>query len=631
MLSKSKLKTEVKRQFMAARELVRPLIERRKKSLDLYTGFFAYNELENADAFKENVPYTKTLLDNTLPLLVQKLPQSKVSPRDSAKYYAPAKLMDKLITFTFDANDFHDKFPLNEKEAMLAGDHLSKIIWNPDPNKNYPLITSIDINNVSVHPAKLELDDEFPLFVRREMTKQQMKEETNWDHDAINSLGEPKLKDRSYRKEQMVKLGLPPDKTKNGGVEDEEWNLYEVVERWGMMEFKNSERKMGCVVLANGEAILNDKPYLDELEPYESPFANDVMPFAQLPYDRLPNSFWSMSFIDPIASQQIELNDLEAMKKSNYVRRNNPPFLVGQSANLDLSSAKMLSGLPWMVDDINAVKPFELPDLAPSIELQQAMIRRTMMNVTGATDILMTAPEDQGTKGSHKVQSAAHAQILQESIKTRFILQAMNVDRYVERIGKLLINLWQDERYWTGMEGNKIALAIADNEGNNSTQDVTWQDIQGELDFVVTAASSIAQSPAAEATQAANLLQLLLPSPFAKDLNFEPFLKKMIDNSGFDYTEVKKPDASNLPQLTQKLDQIMLQIQQPNFKTLPPVEQLKLIQSGKMLQQKIAELQQKAGSQGQQPPGQPVQPQPGTQPGPEQTVSGQQLQPQGAQ
>jgi len=615
-MTHKKLIAEINRQFKASRSLLQPLIERRNRGLELYTGFFAVDQIENADGIRENVPYLTTLVDNTLPILTQTLPQSKVSPR-SPKSFAPAKLMDSMISYTFDANDFQEKFVVDELESMLCGDHISKVIWNPNPLKNYPLITSIDINNISSHPAKLELDDEFPLYLKREMTKKQMKEETNWDHDAIDSLGESKLGDKSYRMEQMKKLGLPPEKSKNGGKEDEEWNLYEVVERWGMMDFMGGERKMGCVIVANGEHILNPHPYFDDLEPFESPFANNVMPFAKLSYKKLPNTFWAMSFIDPITSQQIELNDLEAMKKSNYIRRNNPPIKVDKYAEVDLSSLKFMAGLPWIVNGVNNLEPFILPDLAPSIEGQQMMIRRTMQNVTGATDILMTIPEQTGAKGggAHKVQSAAHAQLLQESIKMRFMPQAMNIDRYIERIGKLLINLWQDKRYWIGMEGNKIALAIADDEGNNSLTDITNEMIQGELDFVVTSASSIAQSNQALATQAANLLQLFSQDP---SLDMTSVKKAVFEYSGYDFNKIQKSKASYLPQLTQKLQQLNLVANQPNFKTMPPLEQQKVIQAITQLKQQIQMIQQQ--SQGQQGPGQPGQ-----------SMSGQQLQPEAQQ
>lgn len=625
-MTKKKLITEVRQQFQASRVLVQPLIDRRNYNLNLYTAFSAVQNTENADNIKEFIPYTATLLDNTLPLLVAQLPQSKVSPRNTQKDFTASKLMDQLITFTFDSNDFHEEFPLAVQEAMLSGDHFTKVMWNPNPDKNYPLLTFIDSNNVSVHAAKLTIDDDYPLFIRREMTKQQMREETNWDDDAINSLTDSNLKDMAYRKKQMQKLGLPPEIQKGSlDGQEEKWNLYEVVERWGMMEFKEDERKMGYVVVANGKTLLNPEPFFDDLEPYESPFANNVMPFAHLPYKRIPNSFFSLSFVDPIVQQQVEMNDLEAMKKSNYIRRNNPPIKILRSANVDLKSAKFLAGMPWSTDDMNGIEPMMLEDLSVSIENTQMMLRRTMMNVTGATDILMQSPDKQGSGGGgkHSVQSAAHAQLLQESIKSRFTLQAQNIDRYIERIGKLLINLWQDKRYWVGMKGGKVALAIADDEGRNAITEVTNKDIQGELDFIVTSASSIAKSQAAQATQAANLFQLFIASPMAQSMNFEPLVRDIFEKSGYDYNEIQKPKASNIPAMNDKLQQLIALTQEPNFKQAPRVEQLKVIQQIQSLKQQIQQLSQQGG---QQQPGQPGNPQQ-----PQQSMAGQQLQPQAVQ
>lgn len=608
-MTKRKLVSEVKNQFKASRELYEQVNTRRDFNLELYTGFYPHNRTENVDGLKIHVPYTKTLLDNTLPMLVAKLPISKSSPR-SQKFYTAAKFMDNLIDFTFDVNNFTLKFPLNQKESMLAGDHFDKVVWNPDPEKNYPLITPIDVKNITTHVNKLDLEDDWPLFVSREMTKKQMKEETGWDKDAIDTLGESKLGDKSYRREQLKKLGMSPGQQKKDPEKPDD-DLYEVIERWGMMDFKGGKRKMGVVVVANDEVILNPKPLYDGLEEFESSSANNVLPFAHLPYDPIPNSFLSMSFIDPIATMQVELNDLEGLKKSNYIRRNNPPLKVSRNANVDLTKLKFMAGLPWLTDDINGIDPFILPDLAQSIELQQTLIRRTMQNVTGASDILMTAPETQ-PQGLHRVQSAAHAQILQESIKMRFTTQAQLIDRYVERIGKLLINLWQDKRFWSGM--NKVSVAIGDDEGTKSLTDITNEMVQGELDFVVTAASSLAQSNQAKVTSAVNFIQMFGQDP---TLNMEPLKRIAFDEAGFDYNSVVKPKASYLPVLQQKLEQLITITKDPKFKLMPTVEQQKVVQQIQMISQQIKQLS--LGQEGQGPQQ------------PDQTMQGQGLQPQGAQ
>jgi len=614
-MTKKKLINEVVDQYKASRKVVEPLIDRRKQHLELYTGNFSSSSgsrVENADNISSHVPYVKTLLDNTHPLLTAKLPESKVSPRNTTKYYTNAKLMNALVDYTFDANNFQLKFLSNQKESMLNGDHFTKVVWSPDTAKNHPLLTSIDANNISVHVNKLDLEDEWPMFCRREMSKKQMKEETGWDKEMISSLARSKLGTKSYRRTQMIKLGLASAEDYKSGDEPED-DLYEVVERWGMMDFKGGDSKMGCVVVANEEQILNPDPYYKDQEPYESPFANNVMPFAQLSYDPLPYSFYSMSFIDPIADLQIELNDLENMKKSNYYRRNNPPIIVDKNADVDITSLRFLSGLPWIVSGgEKSVAPYILPDLSVSIDATQMMIRRTMQNVTGSQDILMTAPEAQ-PQGANRVNSAAHAQLLSQQIKTRFMPQAVLIDKYIERIGKLLINLWQDEKYWVGMKGNEVAIAIADDEGNNSQTKIKMQDIQGELDFIVTSATSIAMPDQALVTQAVNLRQLYAQDPTK---NMEELDRVIFDKSGFDYNKIQKPKASYLPQLQQKLEQLITIAKQPDFKKMPPVEQQKIMQGIQQIQQQIQEL-----SKGQAG-GEPTQP--------EQTAQGQQLQPQGA-
>src|SRR4029077_11267719 len=132
----------------------------------------------------------------------------------------------------------------------------------------------------------------------------------------------------------------------------------------------------------------------DDLEPFESPYLNNVMPIAQLRYDPLPHAFFSMSFVDPISNDQMELNDLENMKRSNYFRRNNPPIVVDKDGEVDLQTLRFQTGLPWLVKGgINRIQPYVLPDLSTSIFNDQKMIMQRMQNVTGASDFLNPSPE----------------------------------------------------------------------------------------------------------------------------------------------------------------------------------------------------------------------------------------------
>lgn len=606
-MDKSRLLTEVKAEYKASRSLIEPLITRREFERELYTGVNIKSNIENADNLRCHVPYTKTLFDNIFPILTAKMPISKVSPRNTSEAFTAAKLMDRLIDYTFDVNQYEKKYMMTKKEAMLSGDAFTYVPWSSDPDKNYPLLISLNSNDVSPHPNKLDIDDEWPIYIRREMTKRQMKEMA-WNKEAINSLSESKLGNKSYRRKQLDILGIAPATDKDGNPKDD---LYEVCIRWGMMSFgkgDDKEQKMGMVVVANNEKIINTDPVREDLEPFESPYENNVMPIAHLQYDPMPNSFFAMSFITPIAKDQVELNDLENMKRSNYYRRNNPPIVLDADSDVDLATLKFLAGMPWRIKGgIDAIKMMELPDIASLITEDQKIIMQRMQNATGVSDFLNPSP-DIIQKGG---KSATHAAIMNENTKMRFRPQATSEDRYIEKIGKLLINMWQDKNFFN----EKVALALVDNEGTSEITEIQHDMVQGELDFVVSSASSVAQSDQAILAMAVQLRELYADDP-SKDM--AEVDKVIIDKSGFDPYKIIKPKVAMLPELVAQLKKWTYVKNSPTWASLPMVEKTRVLDHIDMLGGLIKQLQKTAQQenpqpqQQQQPPqqGQPNQQQP---------------------
>jgi len=587
-MTNSTLLTEVSNQFNATEKFYNGLRDRRSHNLELYTGFQPKNRVENVDDIRCHIPYTQTLADNVHPLLTSQLPISKVTPRDAEKNYASAKLMDRLIDFTFDINNFEEKFVDAQFETMYAGDAFIKVIWSPDPEKNYPLIVHVNTDEIIPHLNKIYIDDDWPIFQRREMTKAQMRIEKGWNKEVIDSLGVSKLGTKAYRREQMKKLGLGEPGTDDYGKPKDD--LYLVVERWGMMNFSKDETpdmRMGCVVIANDSVILNPDPIIKDLKPFESGYTNNIMPYAQLKFKRIPHSFYSISFIDQIADAQVELNDLEAMKRVNYYRRNNPPIMVDRGANVDLSTLKWLAGLPWMTDRMNGIQPIEIVDLSQRIEEDKMELKRDMQNATGANDVLLSTPEMM-TKGG--TLSATHSALLSEQTKVHFRPQAFNIDKFVERIGKLLINLWQDKRYFN----EEIELAISNDDNLNQIHKVNNSMIQGDLDFKLTTASTLAQSNSEKLNTAVQLRELYTQD---QSINFDPVDREIWDKAGFDYTQIKKTTTEQLPQVIMKLQQLAAIAKRPDFQNLPPQDQLKVTQSIQHLTMVAKGLQEKQQTQ----------------------------------
>lgn len=560
MAKKETILQEILRGYDAARSAYKPIQDRREKNFELYTGRNPKKKYKSRANF--HVPYVATLVENVWPLLTNRLPESTVVGRNHERDADAATLMEELVKYTFDINNFDWLFTMTVKDAMLFDSAWFKVCWlYQDENTDHPLIESIEPNSILVHPQKVKLDDRWPIYHRKEMTKAEMKE-MGWDIRTINSLGESKLNNDNYRKERMQKMGLK--------VEGDNDDLYEVVEVWLKTDLsfgadENAVEEIAYFVIANEEKIINTKPFPGKKK-YQSPYDHKYYPYVWLPYSPIPHSMLSESFIDPVASQQEELNALENMKADNYKLRNNPPLKVRRDSNIDLKTLRFEAGLPWLVEEMTDVEMQVIPDLATSIENQQNMIKQQMQNRTGANDVLLVSG-DVGVQGG---DSATGAAIADQNTKIRFRSQAQMIDSAVKRIGEIIIALYQQP---TLFDRDK-AIAIADEEGKFYEQVIRPDDIRGDLQFVVGSASSIAESKDAALAKYIQIRDLFLED---SNINLEEINQKIIEAADLDWNKVKKDKESQLAELAMKLQQLVAVTKRPEFRSMPTNEQTSVL------------------------------------------------------
>ncbi len=553
--------------FKAAKAYAEPLWAKRINNLELYVGMNPKKRYKSEASF--HVPYVASLLDNVWPLLTNKLPEAEVRPNNSERDRNAAKLMNELVKYTFRTNNFDLLFLNIMKESMLFGNAWAKVCWNyEDEDTDHAEIKHLNTFDVYVHPRKIKIDDRWPIYIRSEMTKPEMLEQ-GWDEKAIKGLGESKLEDESYRRQYAKAMGLslPAQKDKD---EDGKTEVYEVIEEWRRIaENEGEKERTSFVIVANGEAIVN--PVKEEkganrfLSPYiwkdesTGKIKGDRSPIAVLPYNPLPHAILAESFIDPVASQQVELNSLENMKADNYKRRNNPPLKVRRSANIDLQSLKFISGLPWMLEEQDDIMPFDIPDLSLAIDSQQKMIKEQMQARTGANDVLLVS--DMNTiKGG---DTAFGANIANENTKMRFRPQATLIDLFVELIGMLTIDRYQKPEFFDQPK----AISIAADEGVFYEETIKPQDIQdSSLQFVVESGTSLAES---KNSQLQKLIQLKSLYMEDQSINQTEIDKELFDAAGMDYNKVKINMQGQAQDLAMKLQQLMQIAQRPDFKSQP--------------------------------------------------------------
>lgn len=497
-----------------------------------------------------HVPYTKSLLDTAHALLTSNIPMPMIETDNYARDSHAAKLANELVKTAYDTNDVELMFPSVQKSSMTFDTGWVYVGWKfTGSDDDFICFEEMNTFNVIPHPRKLQLDDEFPLFVYFEKTKAQLKA-MGCSESAINQLQQSRLTDTNYQKQQAQAYGYTfnPDEQDSG--------LYPIIACWGKIDLGDDSdpNRVKYVLIGNEQTILNPEAKPNK-RPLESPFAHNYLPFAMLPYDRDSNQFLGQSFINPITDLQTELNALENMKNDNYLRRNNPPMTVVKGRGIDLSSLRFVNSIPWEVSEKGDIEFMIVPDLAPSIDKQQDSVKQMMQQATKVNDLMLVS-NDVTIQGSN---TATGATIASETTKTAFKTQARFIDAFFKRIGTLCIALLQDETLFD----REKAISIADEEGRYYEDFVSPETIiNAKLRFRVVPASSMAESKESKYIKAANLKALYEGDP---TINQDEIDRGVIENAGYDFNKVKKASEDRAPELTDQLEKLINVTKQPNF------------------------------------------------------------------
>jgi hypothetical protein len=250
------------------------------------------------------------------------------------------------------------------------------------------------------------------------------------------------------------------------------------------------------------------------------------------------------------------------MKAENYKRRNNPPLKVRRSANVDLGTLKFINSVPWLVNEPDDITPEIVPDLAPSIDNQQGMIKAVMQNALGANDILLVSDTSEMKGGD----TATGAAIANENTKLRFKPQADLIDNAITRVGELVIGLFQQPNLFD----RKKTIAITGKEGELVSKEIHPSEIKGDLVYRVQSASTLAESSTNKMNKLLNLKQLYIED---QTINQEELDKQIFLAADLDYESVKRDQEDLSGDLVMKLKQLVMMTKSPDFKSKPTAVQ----------------------------------------------------------
>lgn len=528
----------------------------RNANFELYTGRNPKRKMKTEANF--HVPYASTLIDSIWPILTSRMPFAKVEGRNPERDYPAADLMNELIDYTYDVNNFELTFLLWQKTSMYYDTAWVKETWNyADDKTDHPTIEQISSHEILVHPQKLTLDDRWPIYHVRPMTKAQMID-MGWDKESIDSLGDSKYETSDQRKAELKAMGIIEMPKDNATKADD---LYEVVEAWLKIALDESgKEKVACVYVVNREKILNPTKPLSGKVRFESPYSHGFYPLVPLFYNKNANLFHGEAAMTRISSQQRELNSLENMKAENYRRRNNPPFTVRRSGNIDLSVLKWGNSIPWEVNEHDDIQQVILVDLAPSIDNQQNMIKSVMQNALGANDVMLVSDTAQVKGGD----TALGASIANENTKMRFRPQATLIDAAMTRVGDICVGLYQDKNLFDRPK----AIAIADKEGKLANTIIKPSDVnQADLFFKVESASTLAESANTKLTKLLNIKQLYVDNP---ELKQDELDREIFTAAELDYETLFKSKDEQMMDLMMKLRELTAIANSPDFAQQDP-------------------------------------------------------------
>lgn len=279
----------------------RPLWERRIRNFNILIGKIRQKKYKSKANF--HVPYAQTLLEIVYSLLVANEPRGVVQPRLSDKDRDVAELMQELVDYALDANDYDRQFLMAVKECMQLDTTWAKVTWQYLNKKtDHPKIELLDTFHVMVHPRKVFIDDRWPIYHYHEMTKDEMRER-GWNKDQVAKLSNSKMKDDEWRRKRLQSLGYL-----NSMPYDDDVDLYPVVEISCKCDLGGDDgEEQAYFVIGNENTFLNTD-ILKGRKKFQSPYNHQWSPFVPLPYDPQPHIVYGNSFIDPISSQQLELN-----------------------------------------------------------------------------------------------------------------------------------------------------------------------------------------------------------------------------------------------------------------------------------------------------------------------------------
>jgi hypothetical protein len=382
-----KLVTHLVKMFEKWEAWRRPLEDKWNQIYRLY--FNDDNELKTPTRAKIFVPMIFKLIESALPIIINTIFSSdsifEVTPTN-AEDQPLADVIQLLLEYQLTQANFYVKFLDFTKQMLLYGTSYFKVywkvkrqwVWEREPirknvsffgipagnkivgwkeNKTYkvverrPEVDTLDILDVFPDPDSTQINEGKGIFMRSYMSKEDIRElgagprpvYGNTDHDGLKSTRH----DNSYsdtRQYRLVTRGMS-----SGGSDS---RPVEVLEFFGKYDLDGDGiREEVYVVIGNRQVILKAT---------SNPFQHQKWPLVKGTLFAVPMEWFGVGIVEPVMSQQHELNTIRRQRLDNINMILNSMWKVKDTADIDLNALVSTPNgiiITSEMDGLEAIRP----------------------------------------------------------------------------------------------------------------------------------------------------------------------------------------------------------------------------------------------------------------------------------
>lgn len=537
--------------------------------------------LKKGKKFNRVIPIVPAYIDLLVPRLAGRLPIFSVEGRHPGAEEGAAT-MEAMVKYYLDVINFHDTELKSVKQSVTYGTLIVQQGWDlekrslhPDAPevesvvKDQPLITIIPIENVFPHRKKVWMQDSWPIIIRTEESRRDLKADPNLDSAAIDKVGVIRQDAEFFS--QTNRKNTQDNISQVNPTDDKDNDVLIKLEFWGSFDLDGSGKEVECVItLINGEVIARME---------RNPFWHQRKPFAKLDFDPQAQSFFSDGLVKQLQDLQLELNEIRNVRSAARATALKPPLLVDRSANVDVETLKWENAGVWQVDfttNQSPIRQMNIDSKLLELEREELAVKADMQIRAGVNDVVIGS----NAVGIAGGDTATGANLAAEQTGLRFTTQAILIDQFIKEIGEQMIyNIQQ-------FVDRKTVFQVTGADGQKQWGEYDPENMQKlQFDFKVTPMSTFVEPKTAKRQNLIELKQLYAQDPAVDQ---EKLDRMIFDSFNINpETVMKSQDQQMKDALAQEVNQLSSQIMDPRFKQLPPEEQQSMLAHLQQLNQQM--------------------------------------------